>query len=76
MQYTYSLCIVHHVLAICKYGDGAARHIVLLPSEDHSSIFPGVVVGEERQAQLFFRQFIVVCLQVQKTNQTRKKIDC
>ena len=47
---TYSLGIVNHVLAPYKNGDRTARHIVLLPSEDHRPIFPRVVVGEEREA--------------------------
>lgn len=55
MQYTHPLCIVDHSLAICKDGNRAARHIELLPPEYHCSIFPGVVVGEERQAQFIFR---------------------
>jgi hypothetical protein len=69
---TYSLGIVNHILAPCKNGDGTARHIVLNPSEDHCSIFPRVIVGKEREAQVFFRQLKDLCLQYRKS--TPKKI--
>jgi hypothetical protein len=63
------------MLAVCKDGDGAARHVELLTSEIHSSILSCIVVGEESQAQFFLRQLEVVCLQVQETNQAQKKVD-
>jgi hypothetical protein len=31
-------------------GDRTARHIVLIPSEDHCSVFARVIVGKEREA--------------------------
>jgi hypothetical protein len=62
------------MLAVCKDGDGAARYVVLLTSEIHSSILPCIVVGDESQAQFFLRQLEVMCLQVQETNQAQKKM--
>jgi hypothetical protein len=74
MQKTYSLGTVNHVLAPSKDGNRAARNIILLPSEDHGSIFSSVVIGQKRQAQLFIRQLKSVCLQVRKSNHNPEEI--